>query len=160
MGKTRGFTLIELMVTIAVLAVIAMMAVPAFNNMMLAQNFNKSTQELILTLNQARAKAVQERREVEVSLKSDSTSTPSANTDSQFNWVPVGKAVLKSGSNTSVYFNLTGGVCALDGSTPAKCIPVNSDTSIEICNKSSGDKSKTVSVSRMGTIQQTTDGAC
>lgn len=160
MGKTRGFTLIELMVTIAVLAVIAMMAAPVFNNMMLAQNFNKSTQELILTLNQARAKAVLERREVEVLLKPNSTSGSVANTSTRMNWVPAGKAILKSGATTSVYFNLAGGVCALDGNTPARCLPVNADTRIEICNKSSGDKSKIVSISRMGTIQQLTEGTC
>jgi prepilin-type N-terminal cleavage/methylation domain-containing protein len=39
MGKNRGFTLIELMVTIAVLAIIAMMAAPAFSNMALATKF-------------------------------------------------------------------------------------------------------------------------
>ena len=56
-NKHKGFTLIELMVTIAVMAIIAMMAAPSFGDMLQRQNLNKSTKELVATLNQARAKA-------------------------------------------------------------------------------------------------------
>ena len=162
MGKTRGFTLIELMVTIAVLAIITMMAMPLFKDMMVAQNFSKSTQELILTLNQARSKAVLERRQVQVILQPNSTPAPSTNTDNQLVWVPSGQSILKTNLTTSIYFNLTGGVCFLDGGTPPKCISANNDTNIEICNTATGSnkKSKIVSISRMGTIQQTTEGTC
>ena len=167
MGKSRGFTLIELMVTIAVLAIITAMAVPAFKDMMLAQNFNKSTQGLIATLNEARAQAVLTRTQVEIRMGVDVTSLT---TDDKklfdqkqlFLWNPSGEANLKSGSLNSIYFNLSGGICALDGSTPPKCVPVSSDTSVEVCNKTTGNdkKSKIVSISKMGTIQQTTEGTC
>ncbi|ENW83569.1 hypothetical protein F909_00580 [Acinetobacter sp. ANC 3929] len=162
MGKTRGFTLIELMVTIAVLAIITTMSMPLFQDMMVAQNFRKSTQELILTLNQARSKAVVERRQVEVLLQPNSTQPSRANTDNQLNWMPNGKSVLKTNLSASIYFNLTGGLCTLDGATPPKCIPTTNDTNIEICNTATGSdkKSKIVSISRMGTIQQTVEGTC
>ena len=68
MGKNRGFTLIELMVTIAVIAIIAMMAAPSFGNLLLKQNLNRSTQDLVATLSAARSTAVLERREVTVDL--------------------------------------------------------------------------------------------
>ena len=87
MGKNRGFTLIELMVTIAILAIIATLAAPAFSNMALAQNFNKSTQNLVAQLNQARSTAVLERRSVEVKLNSSA-----ADTASILNWQPEGSA--------------------------------------------------------------------
>ncbi|MCH7335848.1 prepilin-type N-terminal cleavage/methylation domain-containing protein [Acinetobacter sp. NIPH 2699] len=162
MGKGRGFTLIELMVTIAVLAIVAMMAVPAFNSMMLTQNLNKSTQNLISTFNEARAKAVLERSAIKVVLKSDSTGTPIANTAMQFNWQPESKNVLSSSSPTALLFNLNGGVCIADNSTPPVCqrlIDSSSDV-FEICDKAGGNKSKTVSISKMGTIQQTQAGTC
>ena len=41
MKKIQGFTLIELMVTIAVLAIIAMMAAPTFGDMLDKQNLNR-----------------------------------------------------------------------------------------------------------------------
>ena len=97
MGKNRGFTLIELMVTIAVIAIIAMMAAPSFGNLLLKQNLNRSTQDLVATLNAARSTAVLERREVTVDLsKTDQT----ADTAETRYWLPKGEAVLKSGSPT------------------------------------------------------------
>ena len=63
MQKVKGFTLIELMVTMAVLAIIAGMAAPSFGNLLLKQNLNRSTQDLVATLSAARSTAVLERRE-------------------------------------------------------------------------------------------------
>jgi type IV fimbrial biogenesis protein FimT len=142
--KEQGFTLIELMITIAVLAIIATMAAPSFGDMMLRQNLNKSTQELVSILNQARAKAVLERRSVRVQLNT----TPISNTDNQLNWMPAGEAQLKSGSPTFITFQITG------------LVDATTDTTFEICNKAGGTKSKKVSVSKMGTIQQAVEGTC
>ena len=145
MGKSRGFTLIELMVTITVMAIIAMMAAPSFGNLLLKQNLNKSTQTLIYTLNQARAKAALDRTEVKVQLNSSL-----ADTSTQLNWIPSGKAILKmaSPSITSITFLPTGLV-------KESTIP-----SFTICEQASGSLSKTVSISKMGTIQQVVEGTC
>lgn len=150
MGITRidlqkGFTLIELMVTIAVMAVIAVMAAPSFNNMLLKQNLNKSTQALIDTLGQARSQAALRRQEVTVQLNT----TQVADTNTQLNWLPSGKAILKTGSSTSLIF-LPNGLVK----------DASSDTSFVICEQAGGTLSKTVSISRMGTIQQTVEGTC
>ncbi|QER38440.1 prepilin-type N-terminal cleavage/methylation domain-containing protein [Acinetobacter suaedae] len=162
MGKIWGFTLIELMVTIAVLAIVATMAAPAFNNMVLTQGLNKSTQTLVSTFNEARAKAVLERRAIKVELKSDSIGIPNVNTATQLNWQPESKSVLKSTSPTALLFNLNGGVCITDNSTPPACqrvVDANMDI-FEICEKAGGSKSKKVSISKMGTVQQTQTGTC
>ena len=143
--KENGFTLIELMVTIAVLAIIAMIAVPSFSNMLLKQNLKKSTQELANVLVQARSKAALERREVTVQLNTSAV----ADSLTQLNWMPEGKAVLKTGSPTSITFLATGLIKS-----------ATADTSFTICEKASGELSRTVSISRMGTIQQITEGTC
>lgn len=160
MQKNRGFTLIELMVTIAVLAIVASIAAPSFGDMFQRQNLNKSTQELVLVLNKARSKAVVERRsEVTVNLNPLENAV---DTDDELNWRPAGKSVLKTGSPTTIKFGITGGVFIADTNHPTSVSPATSDTVFTICNTSSGTnkKSKTITVSRMGTIQIISEGTC
>ncbi len=145
MQKNKGFTLIELMITIAVLAIIVTLAAPSFNNMLLKQNLNKSAQELIHVLSQARAKAALERKEITVKLNTSAV----ADTDTQLNWMPSGKAKLKDGSSTSLVFLPTGLVKT-----------ATTDTSFIICEQASGSLSKTISISMMGTIQTIVEGNC
>ena len=102
--KENGFTLIELMVTIAIAAIIATMAAPSMGQWLVRQNLSKSTQELISVLNNARTKAALERKEITVQLNTSAV----ADTTSQLNWMPSGKAVLKTGSPTSIVFLPTG----------------------------------------------------
>lgn len=144
--KNKGFTLIELMVTIAVLGIIATIAAPSFSNLLEKQNLNRSTQELIGQLNSARSKAVLERREVTVRLNSLDADTPN-----RLYWSPRGQAVLKTGSPTTITFQLSGGIEDFAGDI--------SGQPIIICNESGGNKSKNISLSLMGTIQ-VTEGTC
>ncbi len=153
MHKSRGFTLIELMVTIAVMAIIAMMAAPSFGNLLQKQNLNRSTQELVSQLNNARSKAVLERREVRVALKRDSDpqDPKPADTPGQLNWKPVGSEVLTANSPVEITFLLSGGVKNF-------AADINGKPFI-ICNKSGDNKSKNISISLMGTIH-VTEGTC
>ncbi|WP_234856543.1 GspH/FimT family protein [Acinetobacter junii] len=142
--------------TIAIFAIIAAIAAPSMSQLLVKQNLNKSTQELIAVLNQGRAKAAMERKEITINLNTtnvadkdvaqkDTTST----NYTTLNWMPTGKAVLKTGSATSLKFLPTGLVK-----------DATADTSIIICERASGSLSKTVSISRMGTIQQVVEGTC
>lgn len=168
MRTNRGFTLIELMVTIAVLAIIATLAAPSFGDMMTEQNLNKSTRDLTISLNEARSQAVTTRSLVQVYFADDVSdkyeedifkALPSdADVDevkdklsqrTAFIWIPSGNAQLKSGSPRSITFDITGVVSG-----------ANADTKFEICEKSGGKKSRIISISRMGTIQQIIEGTC
>lgn len=57
-GKTRGFTLVELMITIAVAAILAMIAVPSFRHLMLTNRLDTSANALVNAINLARLDAI------------------------------------------------------------------------------------------------------
>ncbi|MFC2993946.1 Tfp pilus assembly protein FimT/FimU [Acinetobacter sichuanensis] len=148
MQLMRGFTLIELMVTISVIAIIAMMAIPPFKNMLTQQDLKKNTNELIGVLNQARAKAALERKNVEVELSPSEVDLLPQNTDTTIYWMPYGKVHLTTASETKITYGLNGSVR-----------DAGSDTTFIICSEIGG-KSQIVKVSKMGTIQQAIQGAC
>lgn len=66
MQTNRGFTLIELMVTIAVLAVVISLAAPSFSNMLQENRLSALANELQGTLQLARSEAVKLRSDVVV----------------------------------------------------------------------------------------------
>jgi len=66
MQKNKGFTLIELMVTIAVLAIVASIAAPKFQDTMEKRSIQKTATDLEKSLAQARADAVLYRKDVTV----------------------------------------------------------------------------------------------
>ena len=144
MNKNKGFTLIELVVTLLVLSIVSAIAVPSLISMFRSQNLNKSTQELRAIFTEARGKADVERRDIEVVLNSSDQ-----NTDTQLNWIPTGDSFLKSGSPTSVKFKLNGTIAA------------GSDLDFEICDYKTDPKvSKKFGISRMGVIQSISEGKC
>jgi type IV fimbrial biogenesis protein FimT len=149
MRSVRGFTLIELMVTIGVMAIIAVIAVPSFNSMLLKQNLNASTRSLVITLEKARSKAALERRLVTVALNSSNSSA--ADTDSTLNWQPSGKSALIS-TTTSITFRADGMV--QDPTTTAA--PLSADMRLVLCDQAQAQAqySKRIILSRMGVVQQ------
>lgn len=87
MGKQQeGFTLIELMVTVAVLAIVVAMAAPSFNNQI---NNNRSValaEEIITAINFARSEAVHRGRRVSICASDDGASCSGGWTDG---WIVV-----------------------------------------------------------------------
>ncbi|KAA8731694.1 prepilin-type N-terminal cleavage/methylation domain-containing protein [Acinetobacter qingfengensis] len=143
MQKNTGFTLVELMVTIAVLAIIMMMAVPSFSTLMAKQNLNATTQELIATLTEARGQAILKRTAVTVTLNSTSE-----NSSNHYYWSPKSNNTLTAPSGlSSITFNENGTVTA--------------DTDFVICNSRS-NTTKTFSLSVMGVVyaMPSADGTC
>ncbi|WP_350310657.1 GspH/FimT family pseudopilin [Marinobacter sp. SS13-12] len=65
--KTSGFTLIELMITVALVGVIAAFAVPSFANLIANSRLASASNDVVGVLNYARSQAVKEGRRVIVS---------------------------------------------------------------------------------------------
>ncbi len=67
----RGFTLIELMVTLAVLAIVVAMAAPSFNSMIANNRSSGMATELTAALNFARSEAIKRVKPVSICPSSD-----------------------------------------------------------------------------------------
>ena len=145
--KNQGFTLIELMVTVAVMAIIATMAAPSMGNLVAKQKLILTTKDLSHTLWEARSKAVLIRKDVTITLN-DATKSSQDNTDTQMYWTPKAGNALTSISATSIIFTPYGIV--KDATT---------DSDLVICN-SELNVTKTIIVTRMGTLSSKNDGAC
>lgn len=80
-----GFTLIELMVTLAVAAVILATAVPSFQTLMVNNRLATQSNQLVTALNLARSEAVKRNTLVTVCKSANPTATPPACTTAG-NW--------------------------------------------------------------------------
>jgi prepilin-type N-terminal cleavage/methylation domain-containing protein len=71
MTATRGFTLLELMIAVGIAAILATMAVPAFNSMLASTRANTAFTRISADLNFARSEAIKRNRRVLICRSTD-----------------------------------------------------------------------------------------
>jgi len=141
----QGFTLIEVLIVIAIIAIVASIAAPRFQNTIQAQSLNAQAKDLILLLNTARSQALTLRQEANVNINSDMNDT-----GLDFNWQSEKKnKIVEKTTQFTITFLPNGTVKGFNTST----------TSISLCN-SVLKKSKKIRISRTGSVAMLADGTC
>jgi len=104
MKKNKGFTLIELMVTIAVLAIIATMAAPNMMQLVYKKQLETEARDLAMTLSNVRGTAVSLRKDISLEFKNQE------NTGDKFYWGTTRSTVhvLAKGLPEGITFTPTG----------------------------------------------------
>lgn len=175
----HGFTLIELMVTIAVMAIIATIAAPSFGNMIAEKRLESDTRELALILGDARGQAATLRKNITIKFEIGT------NTSTIYYWMPKYPNIQLDNKDNEVDFSdviftpvgipkqrtklIDNTVCKVIPPTPNPCFidPINNPLKVEqilplkfkLCNSKIG-KSRIINVSLNGTIQQIEKGEC
>ncbi|PTV52334.1 pilus assembly FimT family protein [Acinetobacter seifertii] len=150
----EGFTLIELIITIMVVAIIAIMAAPSMSNLLEENRFNDNQKKLIQTFYMAKSQAVLNRANISVNLNSNATNTSTA-----FNWI--------ADQHNSLELKLL----AADGTTTLLSTPnitfiangtisnISQDLLVSMCN-SQLHVEKSFILSKLGSIFVNPTGTC
>ncbi len=86
-GKQNGFSLVELMVTIGILAIVLAIAVPSLKSFVLGSRIATQVNDLVGAINLARSEAVKRGGGVRICKSSDGVSCASAGTDWAIGWL-------------------------------------------------------------------------
>lgn len=166
MQKNNGFTLIELMVAIAVLAVVASIAAPSFSDMLKSYKLNQSTEQMMQALKEGRSRAAAARAMVVVcpSQESDAKKiTVDAcltNAGGATAYTDVSRVVLANmGSGITVKDDLYVVFSATGASLESTSNTVPKAKKIVIC-LDSDKKTREISVTVLGSVSLNGKGTC
>lgn len=187
MGKSRGFTLIELMVAIAVLAIVAMMAAPSFGNIIAKKELDTTARDLALIFGEARGQAISLRKDITIKLTCPTETDPNSgetkvvcpvNSSTTLYWVSPKEGIVLTSDAIDVVFSNLGTakqrtkeidnpVCDDPSPNPCESDPTNNPPKIPeivplsftLCNATL-EESRTILVSKMGTVDSITSGTC
>ena len=139
----KGFTFIELIIASLVLAIIAMLAIPSFSNMLAKQKLNSDIRSLSGALTQSRGQAVFLRKDVQINF------TEGANTDTQYYWsINPQNKLISPATLSSLTFKKDGALSA-----------VTADIEFKLCNSKIGI-TKNLILTKSGSIFYKADGTC
>jgi type IV fimbrial biogenesis protein FimT len=159
MKSTRGFTIIELMVTLAILAIMMGLGVPSFRAFISSQKIKTGASELMTSLVLARSEAVKRNANV--------TITPNSSTAWNNGWVTsavIGGAATTlhnqdaiAGITVTTYTNAT---CTTTGTVASIVYANTGRTAASTCYKFSGASTSTTKCVKVDLTGIPTSGTC
>lgn len=165
MRRLRGFTLVEMVIVVAIIAIVMSYAVPAYNRFVAQNKVQSFAYSLAADLGQARSEAIRRGADVTVCAASQSTAT-SCGTAAQWNlnWIMLVRSGSASGTVLKVHQAEAGAVASasLAGLRFAPSGQVKSDASnsristsegLVIFRNSDSTVSATVTVAPYGSIR-------
>jgi type IV fimbrial biogenesis protein FimT len=161
-ARTRGFTLIELMVALSVLAMLMFMAVPSFRDAGLPGQLRSVANDLVGATQLARSEAIKRNAVVTLCVSAGGNACETGNW--QQGWIVlIGTTVLHHELSTPIGYRVTptGGATALSFQPTVVGVTVETFT---ICRSTPrvGSQERVVTVSATGraSVKTTTSGVC
>lgn len=148
-SREAGFTLIELMVTLAVAAIMMTMAVPSFTSMTKNNRLTTQTNQLVTALNLARSEAINRRATINV-VATDASSSGNE-------WGKGWSVVIDGGATLRIFQSLEGG-STLDSTNSVTTIQyqasgrANVTDTFTMCDDRSGETGRQISILTTGRV--------
>ena len=169
--RPRGFTLVELLITMTVLGILGMIAVPSFNNAILGNKLASFSNSFVASVQLARSEAIKRNSPVKLCRSADGTSCAAAGNWQQgwiiFNDAPPGDGII-NGTETRVHyqqalpdefaFTSDNYTITIQGTGL-----IDAGATMVLCRHNSvGSQERAITVSTTGrsTVTRTTNGTC
>lgn len=158
-SSMRGFTAVELMVTIAIVAILLAIAVPSFEGAALSSKLSANANSLVADAHLTRSEAI--KRNAVVTLCASANGTSCNGTGWEDGWIILsGTTVLKVQEAASSGMRLNGSALSLNFQPTGESA---TQATITVCRKVPvGEKERVVSISATGrtSVAKTSAGVC
>ncbi len=167
--KNRGFTLIELVVTVSIVAILATVAIPSFRTLLVSNNTSSQANALVSALNLARSEAIKQSQTATVCVSADGATCGTVATacsagtgwacgwlvwvDTNGDGVMQATEIVRVGSALKGSFNLTNSLAvATQQYLATGLVTPATITNFKLCDTSNNYPGRTISISATGRV--------